>query len=269
MLFAQDTLVVVYSSNNLGTIYDCGCEKENYGGLARRKTVVDSLRKIHKNLLVADTGNFLVSYPGNFRDNDFILRAYSLIGYDFIGVQASEGNNGNDYFVQNIAEKFKVISANILHPSVNSLVIKNFQGFNVAFTGLYETPSPQDSINVLPHADEIRSLKNFSQKTKGNLKILLSYSGYDLEKKFDKDWLSLGFDLVIGGNSAKVSDKILISGNKTRFVECGYAGDFLGKVTIFKQGKNFEFRHELIELNSNIGENPEIKKLIDEYKNND
>ncbi|KAA3597001.1 MAG: hypothetical protein DWQ06_14545 [Calditrichaeota bacterium] len=266
--FANDTLVVVYTSNNLGSILDCGCGNENYGGFPRKKSAIDSLRKKFPNLILVDTGNFLTSYSGNFLDNEYILRAYKLLEYDFISPALFEGNNGEDYFVKRISQEFNLVSANLVHTSVKPISIKMQKEIRALFTGLYEVRSLDDSIFALPHTQPMESLKEMDKRIKNlaNLKILLCANGNELEEKYGLEWLNLNFDLVIGGNFVKPKNGILIGSNGTRYVECGYNGEFIGKVTIIKSGRGYNYKHELIKIDEKIPDDKMMLRLMREYK---
>ncbi len=266
--FASDTLVVVYTSNNLGSISDCGCGNENYGGFPRKKSAIDSLRKKFPNLILVDTGNFLTSYSGNFLDNEYILRAYKLFNYDFISPALFEGNNGEDYFVKRIAQEFNLVSANLIHPSVKPISIKMQREIKALFTGLYEVPSAEDSIFSLPHTKPMSSLNEINSRIQklANLKILLCTNGNELEEKYGREWLNLKFDLVIGGNFVKAKKEVLIGSNGTRYVECGYNGEYIGKVTIIKQDGFYTYNHELIKIDEKFPEDKNMLKLMREYK---
>lgn len=266
--FANDTLVVVYTSNNLGSILDCGCGNENYGGFPRKKSAIDSLRKKFPNLVLVDTGNFLTSYAGNFLDNEYILRAYKMFNYDYISPALFEGNNGEDYFVKRISQELNLISANLVHTSVKPIAIRMQKEIRALFTGLYEVPSVEDSIFALPHSKPMDSLSEINKRIKNlaNLKILLCSNGNQMEEKYGWEWLSQKFDLVIGGNFVKPKKEILIGSNGTRYVECGYNGEFIGKVTIFKNEKGYDYQHELIKIDEKIPKDETMLRLMKEYK---
>lgn len=266
--FANDTLVVVYTSNNLGSILDCGCGNENYGGFPRKKSAIDSLRKKIPNLVLVDTGNFLTSYTGNFLDNEYILRAYKLLNYDFISPSLFEGNNGEDYFVKRISEEFNLISANLVHSSVKPISIKMKGEIKALFTGLYDVPSEEDSIFSLKHTKPMLSLNEINSRIQrlANLKILLCANGNELEGKYGRDWLHLKFDLVIGGNFVNPKKEILIGSNGTRYVECGYNGEYIGKVTIVRNDGFYSYNHDLIKIDEKFPEDEVMLKLMKEYE---
>ena len=61
-------LAVLFTGSSNGMIKPCHCPGQPLGGLARRKTLVDSLRRGEPNSIFVDTGNWLSSY--NRRDED-------------------------------------------------------------------------------------------------------------------------------------------------------------------------------------------------------
>src|SRR4051812_7282059 len=62
---AADTppLTVLFTGDNAGEVAPCGCKHVPAGGLARRKTLIESARK-EGPVLVLDAGNALFQRPG-------------------------------------------------------------------------------------------------------------------------------------------------------------------------------------------------------------
>lgn len=80
-----DRLTLVFTSDTKGRIGDCGCAKRPLGGLDRRATVLDSLRRVTEGpLFVLDLGNFhgLSRTPEAHEDALLIVECLLAMGVD-------------------------------------------------------------------------------------------------------------------------------------------------------------------------------------------
>jgi len=79
---ADADLVIAYTGMTRGTFEPCGCGGVHEGGLSRRATVIDKLRRQGKPLLLVDTGDLC----NGFRKVQlrYMLQAYQLMGYDAV-----------------------------------------------------------------------------------------------------------------------------------------------------------------------------------------
>ena len=84
-------LTLVYSGNLDGELESCGCsEKGNFGGIKRRVTVLDELRKKHPTLVAISSGGLIRAEGSSDRiKSDSILIGFKEFKYDAIGVQWS------------------------------------------------------------------------------------------------------------------------------------------------------------------------------------
>lgn len=99
---AQAAIDVVYSGNLDGELEPCGCSVEgNLGGILRHATTVDRLRAEHPDLFVLSTGGLIASaVPQDRLTAEYILKGFSQLGYDAIGVQWSDLAYGEQFIHQ-------------------------------------------------------------------------------------------------------------------------------------------------------------------------
>ncbi len=98
------------TGNTAGALTDCGCGEDPAGGLGRRLTVIDSLRKLYPGMLLFDTGDLLSSWQDP--DNDSLLVAlYARLGYDAIVPGEYEFTYGNRFTAQ--MERLPFVAANL------------------------------------------------------------------------------------------------------------------------------------------------------------
>lgn len=96
---ADRSLVLVYSGNLDGELEPCGCSAEgDFGGIRRRATVLDELRREDPHAFVVSAGGLLSGFAVNGRlTNEYILRGFALLGYDAIGLQWSDLQYGEEF----------------------------------------------------------------------------------------------------------------------------------------------------------------------------
>lgn len=89
VLASTPPLTIVYSGNLDGELEPCGCSDEgNYGGIKRRATTLDQLRKQIPNLVAISSGGLISSEgPDDMLKSKYILKGFAALGYDAIGMQ--------------------------------------------------------------------------------------------------------------------------------------------------------------------------------------
>ena len=86
---AASPLTLIYSGNLDGELEPCGCsEAGNLGGLQRRATLLDQLRREDPQMLVISSGGLLhVEGAGDRLKSEYILSGFRQLEYDAVGVQ--------------------------------------------------------------------------------------------------------------------------------------------------------------------------------------
>ena len=87
--WAGDSLTIIYSGNLDGELEPCGCSSEgDFGGIKRRATLLEQLRKEIPSLIVVSAGGLLsAAGPGDRLKGEYILKGFAVLDYDAIGVQ--------------------------------------------------------------------------------------------------------------------------------------------------------------------------------------
>ncbi|MCC7430799.1 hypothetical protein IT568_08160 [bacterium] len=119
----SDKVTLVYSTNVHGLIEPCSCKEKQVGGLPRRVTAIDSLRKANKSILVLDSGDLLfknriVSEFDLIQDKikaETLAEGFVFGGIDVMNVGDYELAAGID-FVKSLETKFKMpyVSCNLI-----------------------------------------------------------------------------------------------------------------------------------------------------------
>ena len=272
-LFASETeLIVLYSSNTNGLLENCLCPDHAYGALEKRATVIDSLRKRHKNVLLLDAGD-LLDIRKNTLLHSYIVRAYEIMKYDAFTCGDQDFVEGTDFF-NNLGHnpKLPLVSSNILQGTdILGLkyIIKTFGQLRVGIIGTIN-PGLYKYLNA-----EVQKIFNFKEqvpalqavleeiKTRCDFIILISHSGYENDLKLAEQFPQIG--LIIGGHSQTLLNEVERRGS-TYSVQAGENGYRLGILSLqFEEKKPVNLKNKLILLDLGIKNYPPIMELIQSY----
>lgn len=267
-------LTVIYTNNNNGNIIECECEDLPYGGLARRKTVFDQIRKELKNTLTVDAGDFLDQFGANSAQDEIVIRLYERLGYDAVNIGDNELANETEFFkTKLLSSKIPVVSTTITNQYEQQVtkpyIIKTVAGVKVAIIGYI----PNSSFQYFPEwkklevriTNEQEKLKNVLDELNGkaDMIMLLSNAGDDEDYKLVKAFPVI--DVIVGGHNQVELEQPVIIG-KTIVVQAGGNGGYVGQLDIFySKGKTRLVKNQLIPLKTSIKEHPDLKKIADEF----
>jgi 5'-nucleotidase len=271
----QETVVVIYSHNTNGLLENCNCPERAYGALEKRAAVIDSIRKIYKNILLVDTGDIL-----DIRDNpllhDYIIQAYDHMKYDYWVPGDQDFVEGTDFFLQrmrNMSGQMLVSNLKYKGKSIGeSYAIREFGKIKIGLTGTtrddlikYLNPAEKE---VFSFEDQMSILKKIVDDLfkKTDFVILLSHSGYDRDRQIAEEIPKLG--LIIGGHSQTLLTNPERIG-PTQITQIGESGYRLGILALnFEQKTLKSIDNSIILLKQQMADDPGIMKLINEYHDN-
>ena len=226
------TVTFLATGNVHGETDPCGWKKKPLGGLARKATVIDQIKKEGANPIVVDSGNlfFKNNKPTIGLNNEInqinaktIVDAYNIIGCDAFSLGENDFSNGLDYIVDlRDSANFPFISANIVDKR-NNLIFNPYviidRDIRIAFIGLASVFSHSE-VSIL---DPLNSLSKIIDdvRQKSDLVVLLFNSSDEDMVKLQKS--SIDVDLVIRSKSKRKSN----DGGKKRIPE--YSGGDRGK----------------------------------------
>jgi len=142
-------LTIAYTGNTDGYLENCGCKSNQSGGIARRATVLDSVRRLDPETIVLDAGSAF-NRPGQYESQNaleeseqrFYLRMLDQMGYAAGAIGLGELVHGTRYFQDEIRGlRMKFLTANVSardsklgFPSV----ILNSHGRRIGVIGVFE-----------------------------------------------------------------------------------------------------------------------------------
>ena len=206
----------------------------NLGGLARRATMVDQIRKENPNTLLFDAGDIFQGTPYfNFYGGELEFKLMSMLKYDAATIGNHDFDNGiNGLFAQLPYASFDFLSAN--YDFTNTLMeghVKPYKiylvdgikigvfGLGIELAGLVTKKLYQETV----YLDPIEIAQEFSLKLKEEEKcdliVCLSHLGYQYEDQQKPDDVKLAantenIDLIIGGHTHTFLDRPTIAINR-------------------------------------------------------
>jgi 5'-nucleotidase len=206
----------------------------NMGGVARRASLIESIRMEEENVLLLDAGDIFQGTPYfNYYGGELEFKLMSMMHYDAATMGNHDFDNGIDGFYAQLPHaKFEFVSANydfkntILNEHVKPFKIFNKGGIKIGVFGLgieleglvdkkaYKETVYLDPIEIAQ--DMTRILKH---KEKCDLVICLSHLGYSYKNEPNKisDVVlakkTKDIDLIIGGHTHTFLNKPVIEKN--------------------------------------------------------
>ncbi|PIF01465.1 MAG: metallophosphatase [Maribacter sp.] len=229
----------------------------NLGGVARRATLVESIRKENRNTLLLDAGDIFQGTPYfNFYGGELEFKLMSKLKYDAATIGNHDFDNGIDgLFAQLPNATFELLSANYDFSNTvmdgyvkpyNTYLVDGIKvgiyGLGIELSGLvtkklYKETKCLDPFEI---ATDIETRLKTDEKC--DLIICLSHLGYHYKSRQRPDDLKLAAktkytDLIIGGHTHTFLDKPTVTknaqGNNILVNQVGCFGINLGRMDFY------------------------------------
>ncbi|PWK23523.1 5'-nucleotidase [Maribacter polysiphoniae] len=234
----------------------------NLGGVARRATLVESIRKENPNTLLLDAGDIFQGTPYfNFYGGELEFKLMSKLKYDAATIGNHDYDNGIDgLFAQLPNATFELLSANYdFSNTVMNGYVKPYNTYmvNGVKIGIYGLGIELDGLVTKKLYKETQYLNPFEIATdmetrlkideKCDLIICLSHLGYHYKSDQKPDDLKLAAktkytDLIIGGHTHTFLDKPTVAknaqGNNILVNQVGCFGINLGRIDFYLDNAN-------------------------------
>lgn len=273
----RETVITILHTNDTHSQIDPLPANDKYagkGGVARRATLVNRIRKENPNTLLVDAGDVLQGTPYfNFYKGEVEYKAMSSIGYDAGTLGNHEFDNGVEALAAALKfANFDVVSANYdvkgtaLEGRVRPYVVKTVGGIRVGLFGLgispvaLITPANFKGITYLdPVVASREAVKTLREKERCSLVVCMSHLGYyenprrnsvgDSEVAAQVD----GIDFIASGHTHLFMEKPVIQeqpcGAQTLIFQVGKSGIYVGRVDFtFRTGKLIAAAGRLLDL---------------------
>ena len=235
----------------------------NLGGISRRYSLIENIRKENPNTLLLDAGDIFQGTPFfNFYGGEIEFKLMSKLKYDAATLGNHDFDNGIDGFNAQLPNAdFSFISSN--YDFSNTILdgkVKDYQvftkdgvkigvfGLGIELDGLVSKKNYKETQYLNPVEIAQEMTKKLKQEEKCDLVICLSHLGYHYDS--DKiDDLKLAsqtkdIDLIIGGHTHTFLPKPTVTknleGKKVLVNQTGWAGVNLGRIDFYLDQEKIE-----------------------------
>ncbi len=267
---------VVYTNSLNGQLDSCECKNDPKGGLVKRATIINTLRKTKGQLLLFETGDFF-TYDKDLLLSQYIVKAYRYMKYDAMQFGDQEFTIGVKNFLK-FRNKLPFVSSNVTLNSGNgfkkyflsSKIIRRDK-IKIGVIGTiskssfkYYSMKIKKNIEI---SDQIKVIKREIKKLKRknvSIFILLSHSGYSRDKWLAKRLSDI--DIIIGGHSQTLLKKP-VKINNSIIVQAGSDGKRIGILHIKIRNNKIEYYKNVFIYPTHTypQDNPFIRQLINKY----
>nr|WP_321230415.1 metallophosphatase [uncultured Psychroserpens sp.] len=230
----------------------------NQGGVARRATLIQAIRKENPNTLLLDAGDIFQGTPYfNYYGGELEFKLMSMLKYDV----ATIGNHDFDNSIEGLYAqlphaKFDFVSANYdfsntvmdTHVKPYRIIIKDgikigIFGLGIELDGLVEKRMYKETAYLDPTEMAQEMTRVLKQDEKCDLIICLSHLGYNYRNRPEKisdlklAGITKDIDLIIGGHTHTFLKKPTVvknsEGKNTLVNQVGCYGINLGKIDFY------------------------------------
>lgn len=279
-------LVILHVNDTHGHLYPFKYEgKEGVGGMARLATLVKNIRKENKD-------RTLVLHAGDVFSRGGPLTVYyagevNMLALDKIGFDAFIPGNGEFYtLVDNLIAQtslvtFPTVLSNVYYKKSGERLYPPYTilekaGLKIGILGLGFIRENHPSAWDLEHQDPVEAAREFVPSLKKNTDLVIALSHVEVQDFPRLAVKTPDIDIIVGGHTHSFfkAPMVLPDTEENDGVIMVMAGEFtttLGRLDIqLKLDENdryviSKYEGHLIPIDSNIKEDPEIVKLLEEY----
>ncbi|MFV2056448.1 MAG: multiheme c-type cytochrome [Thiohalomonadales bacterium] len=268
------TLSLVYSGNLDGELEPCGCsEQGDLGGIKRRVTLLDELRKKNKNLIAISSGGLIKAEGSADRiKSDFILQGFKAFNYDAIAVQWPDLVYGEQYISaqalpwvvtnwqakpeKNGIRKFIEITRRLQDESV---VIEFFAWLDPKASPLRSMQGDHKLVNT---DRNFLSERVQSAKSKQHYTIVSTGLAFEqLQTTLPLKWIDI---VIMESAYEEFSEPKKIA--NTIILQPGSRGMRIAKIELqIQQGKILKWQHEVLAMPESTEDSPRMLAWYAEY----
>ena len=252
------------------------------GGLYKKATYLEPLRKDPGGLVIVDSGDLLnedMEIPESVLQAsklkaELIAQIYNKIGIDAVNIGELDLVLGINY-LKELAKKenFPFISANLVDeknvPIFKRYVVKTVNGKKVGIFGVIgDTSEMSEKVSQITNGaasvqDPLQAAESIVKELAGKVDYMIALT----HQGTNRDWVIArrvkGIDLVIGGHD-KQKTKEPFEADKTLIVQAGEKGQYLGVLEVAMDGTKAA-KNTLAPLGEEIADDAAIKAMISSY----
>lgn len=245
------------------------------GGYARIAAVAKQIRAANpERVLFCDCGDTLQgTYPAQKTQGQAMVPVLSSLNLDAMTAHW-EFAYGPEVFKQRTAElNYPMLAINIFCQATKERIfpaynIKEIGGLRIGLVGIASNivgktmpPSFSEGLEFTLGREELPPIIDVLRtQEKVDLIVLISHLGFSQDMKLLSELE--GIDVCLSGHTHNRIYKPVIQG-KTLIIQSGCHGSFLGRLDLeMNGGRVVDYRHQLIEVESNVTPDPEVDDLV-------
>ncbi len=287
---ATDTVVILHSSEHHGVALPLDQTGETrIGGLARRATIVEEVRREGVPVLMVDSGDILIgtALSSWFRGEPDIL-AMNLIRYDAMVA----GNHDYDYGIDHLRTLVELANFPILCTNLQSelfalpcrrSVVTRLGNVSVGVIGIVGNSNFPDSfnrdvVNTLSLIDPIASLQReaLRLRTEAHVDLVIALTHQDSDEDLKILEKVEGVDVLIGGHTEGFDGLYApglmepvesVTHPRSVYVKTHRQGRTVGRLDLtIEEGTVIQARSHNIPVTEAVPVDPKVQQLLGEYR---
>lgn len=280
--WSKPTVALFITGRQHGYIEPCGCTglENQKGGLARRQTLMRQLEQKGWPLVAVDVGNQVRRFGRQpIIKFEKTMEGLSAMNYAAIGLGPDDLRLPSLDLLRIFATVFPdlpapIVSANVAIDSIDETIMPAFQiieagGKKIGVTAVLGKSKQKKLAGT---ADGWKSpaegLKEFWPKLKHeacDLYVLLAHASLDETRELVQKFP--GFDIVVtaGGAGEPTLEPETIENTKTKMVQVGTKGMYVGVVGFF-EGEGKPIRYQRVPLDDRFSDSKDMLELLSSYQ---
>jgi len=265
-----NNFTLIYSGNINGELEPCGCAEEtDLGGIQRRATIIQKLRKENSNIFLITSGGLISSEsPRDKLKSEYILKGFATMKYDAIGIQWRDLAYGKELIKNDSLKTLPWVSSNWISNSFEkSKIIQHGDTKLAFFSWLDPKKSPQQQMQGKHQTvnNNKAALANAIQKEKQQNSITVLATTLSLKKVLKRISLEHVDILLIRSAHEEYGEATMHK--STLVLQPGSRGMRLGRVDIKLNSKNGieKFQHSIIRLPDSVADATNLTQWYENY----
>ncbi len=276
---APESVAIVASGEESGSLEPCGCYEGQLGGIARRYSFIDFLKKRNAVVLPVSLGDLSRGYGRQEEIKmDVFCRALEAMGYVAhnlgekdveIGPQTLSylSNTGGLVFLSSNVEIMSPFPVKIQRYVIKEC-LETKRPFSVAFLGILSRSllgeGALDFVNVRDPIASIKPLIGFL-RDKADLIVLLSHAPMEESVEIAKSFPEIG--LILSGHGKDEPNDSILSVGATTIVSSGTKGKYVGAVKyVMRNGVAEKKSVEVVPLDRAFKDSLKMVSLLRDYQ---
>ncbi|NOX42670.1 MAG: hypothetical protein GXP19_02910 [Gammaproteobacteria bacterium] len=266
----QNKFTLIYSGNLNGELEPCGCAEEtDLGGIKRRASMIQTLRKENPAMFLITSGGLITSEsPRDKLKSQYILKGIATMNYDAIGVQWRDLAYGEEFLKNDTLTTLPWVASNWHNDNFDKQLFIMRNNIKLAFFNWLDPKnSPQQQMQGKHQSvsDNINTLTELIKKAKDNNAVTVLSTTLSLKKALKQIPLD-HIDVLLIRSAHEVYSEPQLH-KSTLVLQPGSRGMRLGRVDIKlnKKNKIDKFKQEVIRLPDSIADAAYLTQWYDQY----